>query len=95
MTDIEVRRAAAGVLAAAARSLNDAIVRTEVSPGEVLAAAAGIAELAERLFVATRPLRTLPAIDVEGFSVRSYNPVSGQASPVAPPLSPDPPRLIE
>lgn len=87
MSQIEDRREAATVLAAAARCLNDAIVLTETSVAEILSVSSEIETLAARLTTKTRPLRTLPSIDVEGFSIRNYNPVSGPASPIAPPLT--------
>ncbi|RNL62779.1 PaaI family thioesterase [Nocardioides marmoriginsengisoli] len=87
MTDIDERREAAVVLAEAGRALNEAIVLTDLGPDEVLAAADRVRALAEELSAVLRPPRTLSAIDVAGFSVRAYNPISGMASPYSPPLT--------
>ena len=78
--------AAATDLAAALRELIEISVTTTVGTGEVRAAAELVREASERLAVARRPAFQLPALDDPAAGRRVFNPVSGVASALAPPV---------
>jgi acyl-coenzyme A thioesterase PaaI-like protein len=78
--------AAAADLGTALRELIEASVTTEVPAAEVRAAAAQARQVTERLAVARRPVTQLPALDDIVKGRRVFNPVTGVASALAPPL---------
>lgn len=81
-----MRQDAVAELGAALRDLADAAVRTEVSVAELAAAADGARRLALRLRAESRDVLHPPAVDDPATGERSYSPVSGAGSPVAPGL---------
>ena len=78
--------AAATDLATAMRDLIETAVTTTVPAAEVRAAAELVRQVTERLAVARRPVSQLPALDDVTTGRRVFNPVTGAASPLAPPL---------
>jgi len=78
--------AAATDLATAMRELVETSVTTTVPAAEVRAAAELVRQVTERLAVARRPVSQLPALDDVTTGRRVFNPVTGAASPLAPPL---------
>ena len=80
------RRDAVGELGAALRDLADAAVRTEVPVPELAAAADAARRLALRLRADSRDPSDPPWVDDPADGERSYSPVSGAGSPVAPSL---------
>ncbi|HLM07050.1 MAG TPA: PaaI family thioesterase [Blastococcus sp.] len=78
--------AAATDLGTALRELTEVSVTTTVAPAEVRAAAELVRQAAERLAVARRPLSQLPPLDDVATGRRVFNPVTGVASALAPPL---------
>jgi len=85
VNDIETRRGAAVRLAEALRLLNDSAALTEVGVPDLNAATAMIRDLINRLTARTRQ-GSLASIDDIQRGIRMFNPVSGQACPVAPPM---------
>ena len=79
--------AAAADLATAVRDLIETAVTTTVAAGEVRAAAGLVRQVTERLGVARRPVSQLPSLDDVTTGRRVFNPVTGAASPLAPPLA--------
>ncbi len=79
--------AAATDLATAMRDLIETAVTTTVPAAEVRAAAELVRQVTERLAVARRPVSQLPALDDVTTGRRVFNPVTGAASPLAPPLA--------
>ncbi|MFC8662207.1 PaaI family thioesterase [Streptomyces sp. NPDC057199] len=86
MNDVEARRRAAGRLAEVLREVNAMAVLTEVSVDGLDAATAVARTLADRLGAVTRPPDRLASVDDLTTGVRMFNPVSGPASPLAPPM---------
>jgi acyl-coenzyme A thioesterase PaaI-like protein len=81
------RREALVRLGAAARALNEAVVTSEVPVAELEAAAAAVEAATARLGARRRARDELSAVDdLAAGGVRIFNPVSGEASPLAPPL---------
>ncbi|HEY0404048.1 MAG TPA: PaaI family thioesterase [Blastococcus sp.] len=78
--------AAATDLATALRELIELSVVTTVAAGEVRAAAELVRAASERLAVARRPVEQLSALDDPAVGHRVFNPVSGVASALAPPV---------
>ncbi len=78
--------AAATDLATALRELIEISTTSTVAPAEVRAAADLVRAATERLAVARRPIAQLPALDDHTSGRRVFNPVSGVASALAPPL---------
>jgi acyl-coenzyme A thioesterase PaaI-like protein len=78
--------AAAVDLATALRDLIEVSVTSTVAAGEVRAAADLVRQATELLAVARRPSSQLPALDDPTAGRRVFNPVSGVASALAPPL---------
>src|SRR4051812_12255240 len=78
--------AAAADLAAALRDLIEVSVTTTVGAAEVRAAAELVREATGRLAVARRPASELPQLDDLATGRRVFNPVTGVASAIAPPL---------
>jgi acyl-coenzyme A thioesterase PaaI-like protein len=78
--------AAAVDLGTALRELLEVSVTTTVTAGEVRAAAGLVRQATERLAVARRPASQLPALDDPATGRRVFNPVTGVASALAPPL---------
>jgi acyl-coenzyme A thioesterase PaaI-like protein len=78
--------AAATDLGAALRDLIEVSVTTTVAAAEVRAAADLVRQATERLAVARRPASQLPALDDIVHGRRVFNPVTGIASALAPPL---------
>ena len=78
--------AAATDLADALRELIEVSVTTTVGPGEVRAAADLVRNVTERLAVARRPVQQLSELDDLAAGRRVFNPVTGAASALAPPL---------
>jgi acyl-coenzyme A thioesterase PaaI-like protein len=78
--------AAAVDLGTALRELLEVSVTTTVTAGEVRAAAELVRQATERLAVARRPASQLPALDDPATGRRVFNPVTGVASALAPPL---------
>jgi len=78
--------AAAIDLGTALRDLIEVSVTTTVPAGEVRAAAELVRQVTERLAVARRPASQLPAHDDVTAGRRLFNPVTGEGSPLAPPL---------
>ena len=78
--------AAAADLATALRDLIEVSVTTTVGAGEVRAAAELVREATGRLAVARRPASELPQLDDPATGRRVFNPVTGVASAIAPPL---------
>jgi len=79
------RRAAVEDLGTATRSLVHAVIDTEVDDATLARAAALAREAARLLEAAVRPANRLPALDAPGTG-RTYSPVTGPGSPVAPPV---------
>jgi acyl-coenzyme A thioesterase PaaI-like protein len=73
-------------LGAALRELIEATVVTTAGPAEVRAAAELVRAATPRLATSRRPASRLPSLDDPASGRRVYNPVSGIASPLAPPL---------
>ena len=78
--------AAATDLATALRELIELSVVTTVAAGEVRAAAELVRAASERLAVARRPVEQLSTLDDHAVGHRVFNPVSGVASALAPPV---------
>ena len=78
--------AAAVDLGTALRELIEVSVTTTVPAAEVRAAAELVRQVTERLAVARRPASQLPALDDLTTGRRVFNPVTGAASALAPPL---------
>ena len=78
--------AAATDLAVALRDLIETAVTTTAPTAEVRAAADLVRQVTERLAVTRRPASRLPALDDVTTGRRVFNPVTGAASPLAPPL---------
>lgn len=74
-------------LARALRRLLDAVVVTEVDPGELRAVTTEVDRLTQRLGEQRRDGPPLPDEDGLRRGYRPYNPVVGTANPLAPPLS--------
>jgi len=79
--------AAVTELGTALRELVDASVTTTVDAAELRAAAASARSVTERLAVRRRARDQLPVLDDPVEFRRVFNPVSGQGSPIAPPLT--------
>ena len=84
--DRAARQHAVAELGSALRELVDAAVRTEVSLTELEVATEAARRLAARLRAESRNLLDPPTVDDPTTGERSYNPVYGPGSPVAPPL---------
>jgi acyl-coenzyme A thioesterase PaaI-like protein len=78
--------AAATDLAAALRELIELSVVTTVGSGEIRAAADLVRAASKRLAVARRPVEQLSALDDLAAGRHVFNPVSGTASALAPPV---------
>ena len=79
-------REAAVELGAAARHLLDAVVSSELPPGELEQIARMLRDVTARLKRESRGDRAGHGIDDPEAGVRMFNPVVGQANPVAPPV---------
>lgn len=86
--DRAARRQAVGDLGSALREVVDAAVRTEVSVAELQVATEAARRLATRLRAESRDLPDAPTVDDPATDERTYSPVSGPGSPIAPPLVP-------
>lgn len=80
------RRHAVSELGSALRELVDAAVRTEVSVTELEVAGEAARRLATRLRAESRGVLDPPTVDDPTTGERSYSPVYGPGSPIAPPL---------
>lgn len=85
-TSIDLRREAVAELGKALREAIVALVATEVSNDDILAAASTAREISELLARASRPLKKLASIDDLQSGVRFFSPIVGPGNPMAPPL---------
>lgn len=80
------RRAAVGELGGQLRALNEAAVRTEVSPAVLRQVADDVARLTDTLDQRQREPSKPSSVDDLRDGVRMYNPVIGTGHPTAPPV---------
>ncbi|GAA2901162.1 PaaI family thioesterase [Pseudonocardia halophobica] len=89
---VEVRRELTARVGAAIRDLGQAFVASEVSEAELEVVLRSVNGAVEALRRHSRSVGELSSVDDPTRRIRMFNPVSGVASPIAPPLHVDPAR---